>query len=70
MYKRQLIERPFKPLVPTLRFDLASRVNLRSRAAGLDAHIDRSLTLFRYFGLLAEENHVKSLSFHTAVNGL
>ena len=32
----------------------------RVNAAGLDAHIDRGLALFRYFGFLAKENHAES----------
>lgn len=59
-----LIQGAFEPLVPAFRFDLTLGINLCRLTSGCDPGIDRGFAILGNFGLLAEENHGKSRSFH------
>lgn len=58
------VKRAFETLVPALRFDLALGVDFGRTAGGRDVDVNGRFALFRYFGLLAEENHVECRSVH------
>ena len=59
-------QRPFGPLVPLFRFDLALGVHLGRYALRGNAGVDRGFAFSGYFGFLAKENDAESFSFHHA----